>query len=233
MDARSTTCASSYQNLGYNLRAHPALCFERTGPWIRRPILAKKEFHDISLFLWNWLHSQIKQDTSQPPFLFEIILLTRRRSLGSYIIANSFFLSLLSHIRAVQSSSINRTTSSAANYHQRFAKMDKKSPIANATLHQISPASVFEDISHNLSELSIQDAKEILSLSPIYQSNNQNFCTSPPDIKRLNKDDGILPIALRSAPKSLYIEDAFRHSYSTWPSFVLRPRKSKSPSSIE
>ena len=107
--------------------------------------------------------------------------------------------------------------------------MDTKSSIVNATLHQIPPTNAFEDISHNLSELSIQDAKEILSLSPMYQSSNQNFCASPPDIKRLKNDDRLLPIALRSAPKSLYIEDAFRHSYSTGPSFVLQPRKSTYP----
>ena len=65
----------------------------------------------------------------------------------------------------------------------------------------------------------------------MYQSRStQKFCNSPPDIKRLNKDDGILPTALRSAPKSLYIQDAFRHSYSTGPSFVLQPRNSICPS---
>lgn len=36
-------------------------------PWIHRPILAEEVFHDISLFSWNRLHSQKKQDYLQSP----------------------------------------------------------------------------------------------------------------------------------------------------------------------
>ena len=108
--------------------------------------------------------------------------------------------------------------------------MYNKSSISNTAHQQTRPSCALEDVSRSLSELSIQGAKEILSLSPIYQSRNSNFCTSPPDIKRLNQDGGSQSIALRSVPKSLYIQDAFRHSYSTGPSFVLQPRNSKRPS---
>ena len=93
----------------------------------------------------------------------------------------------------------------------------------------ISPSSVY-DISR-LEQLSIQDAKEILSLSPSREDLQQRNVKSPPEMKRANnsKTPPNFPITLLSAPKSLYIEDAFdrQHAqYSCWPSLTLLPRKS-------
>ena len=109
--------------------------------------------------------------------------------------------------------------------------MSSKSSMANAAFQHTTPTSAFEDVSHNLSDLSIQDAKEILSLSPIPRSSDQYLCSSPPDVKRLHHDEAnkMLSLELCSAPKSLYIQDAFRHSYSSGPSFALLPRKSTCP----
>ena len=93
----------------------------------------------------------------------------------------------------------------------------------------ISPSSVI-DVAR-LEHLSIQDAKEILSLSPSREELQQRNVKSPPEMKRAQTGETVpnFPIALLSAPKSLHIEDAFdrQHAqYSCWPSLTLLPRKS-------
>ena len=93
----------------------------------------------------------------------------------------------------------------------------------------ISPTSVY-DVAR-LEQLSIQDAKEILSLSPSREALQQKTLKSPPEMKRAQNGETVpnFPIALLSAPKSLHIEDAFdrQHAqYSCWPSLTLLPRKS-------
>ena len=93
----------------------------------------------------------------------------------------------------------------------------------------ISPTSVYDVV--RLEQLSIQDAKEILALSPSREELQQRNLKSPPEMKRTHSGEMTpnFPIALLSAPKSLYIEDAFdrQHAqYSCWPTLKLLPRKS-------
>ena len=107
--------------------------------------------------------------------------------------------------------------------------METKSPTPPHDRKHISPSSVYDFVS--LEQLSIQDAKEILAQSPSREELQQRNLKSPPEMKRAHNGKEVqnLPIALLSAPKSLYIEDAFdrQHAqYSCWPTLKLLPRKS-------